>query len=471
MSPPSADDIPVPEELTGDTSRAYSVGTTLGSYRLVQQIGAGGMGRVFIAEHALLGRQVALKVLRSELSGNIEAVKRFFAEARAVNRIKHENIIEISDFVANARGPSFYIMELLQGKTLRVLQSQESLLSIPRALRIVVQVCRGVGAAHAASVIHRDLKPDNVFLIERDGQPDFVKLLDFGVAKLTTATLEDASTYKTSAGMVVGTPDYMAPEQALAQAVDHRADIYSMGVILFELLVGRRPFVARTAREVMVQHMVTPAPRFATINPALEVPLELEELVLHCLKKDPQERPDSIQDVANRLSDILQRCRPVPGGDGRRVRLVRGKNEGPLDTIRTTTALAIGDARRRRWPIVAAVALLIAAGLLAWSREGGQKKIPAASTGTRIEESAQSASPASPSRPSPPVKESGAASGPKPRLTIEGSAVPLETPTTTGAFAPSPTPATKAAHPSKGAAPPRRKPTKLDKNGVVNPFE
>jgi len=470
MSPPSADDVPVPEELTGDTSRAYSVGTTLGSYRLVQQIGAGGMGRVFIAEHALLGRQVALKVLRSELSGNIEAVKRFFAEARAVNRIKHENIIEISDFVANARGPSFYIMELLQGTTLRVLQSQEGLLSVPRALRIVVQVCRGVGAAHAASVIHRDLKPDNVFLIERDGQADFVKLLDFGVAKLTSATLEDASTYKTSAGMVVGTPDYMAPEQALGQPVDHRADIYSIGVILFELLVGRRPFVARTAREVMVQHMVTPAPGFATINPALELPLELEDLVLHCLKKDPHERPDSIQDVANRLSDILQRCRPVPGGDGRRVRLVRGKNESRLGTIGTTTALAIGDARRRRWPIAAAAALLIAAGLLAWSREGGQKT-PAASTGARLEVSARPASPSAPSRPSPPGKEPPAASGPTPRLTVEGPAIPLETPTTTGTVAPSTTPATKAAHPSKMAAPSRRKPAKLDKNGVVNPFE
>ena len=265
MSPRAPDDVPT--EIAADTSRAYSIGTILGSYRLVKQIGAGGMGRVFIAEHVRLGRQVALKILRSELSGNIEAIKRFFAEARAVNRIRHENIIEISDFVEDPLGSSFYIMELLHGIELRVLEDREGVLPIARALAIVLQVCRGVGAAHAAGVIHRDLKPDNIFLIERDGRPDFVKLLDFGVAKLTSATIDDASTYKTSAGMVVGTPDYMAPEQALGQVVDHRADIYSIGVILFELVVGRRPFVARTAREVMVQHMVTPAPRPASPQP------------------------------------------------------------------------------------------------------------------------------------------------------------------------------------------------------------
>jgi eukaryotic-like serine/threonine-protein kinase len=148
----------VPLEAAGaDSSQVYTVDEVFGSYRLVRQIGQGGMGRVFIAEHTRLERRVALKMLRSEFSDNAEAVKRFFAEARAVNRIKHENIIEITDFVENAEGHSFYIMELLEGADLRTLRVQQGALPIGRALGIAIQVCRGLGAAHDAGIVHRDL--------------------------------------------------------------------------------------------------------------------------------------------------------------------------------------------------------------------------------------------------------------------------------------------------------------------------
>src|SRR4029078_13498034 len=160
--------------------QGVQVDAVLGSYRLVKQIGEGGMGRVFTAEHTKLGRQVAIKVLRSEYAGNSEAVKRFFAEARAVNLINHENIIEISDFVENENGRSYYIMELLKGTDLRRLLDREEILPVTRAVGIALQVARGIAAAHAGGIIHRDLKPDNVFLIERGGQTDFFKLLDFG---------------------------------------------------------------------------------------------------------------------------------------------------------------------------------------------------------------------------------------------------------------------------------------------------
>ena len=277
---PGDSDLRTPSEAgQGDTAgtvtgRALAVGRILGSYRLLQQIGMGGMGRVFVAEHVRLGRKVALKVLRSEFSGNQEAVKRFFAEARSVNCISHENIIEVSDFVENPQGPSFYIMELLRGENLCALQSREGILPI------VLQVCSGLSAAHDAGIIHRDLKPDNIFLVDRAGRRDFVKLLDFGVAKLMNATVDDASTFRSSVGMVVGTPDYMAPEQALGHAVDHRADVYALGVILFEMVAGRRPFVAKTAREVMVQHLTASVPRPSRLNPAGEVPEALEKLIL-----------------------------------------------------------------------------------------------------------------------------------------------------------------------------------------------
>jgi serine/threonine-protein kinase len=289
---------------TCDTGRAYPVGAVLGSYRLLQQIGAGGMGRVFVAEHVRLGRRVALKVLRSEFSGNLEAVKRFFAEAHAVNCISHENIIEVSDFVESRHGPSFYIMELLHGQDLRAAQEREGILSMDRILRIGAQICSGLGAAHAGGIVHRDLKPDNIFLIERNGQRDFVKLLDFGVAKLN-ANFEEAATFRSTVGMVVGTPDYMAPEQALGHQVDHRADIYATGVILYEMVAGRRPFVANSAREVMVQHLTTTPCRPSRLNPAGNIPEELEDLILSCLAKEPAHRPQDIREVEQRLRDIL----------------------------------------------------------------------------------------------------------------------------------------------------------------------
>src|SRR5215831_12902814 len=159
-----------------ELSLGVQVDAVFGSYRLLQQIGEGGMGRVFVAEHTRLGRQVAIKVLRSEYAGNTEAVKRFFAEARAVNLIKHENIIEISDFVENENGRSYYIMELLTGEDLRTLEDRAGPVPLARALNIAIQVCRGLGAAHGAGIVHRDLKPDNIFLTARDDGSDLVKL-------------------------------------------------------------------------------------------------------------------------------------------------------------------------------------------------------------------------------------------------------------------------------------------------------
>jgi serine/threonine-protein kinase len=266
------------------------------------------MGRVFIAEHTKLGRQVALKILRTEYTGNIEAVQRFFAEARAVNRINHENIIEVSDFIENPHGPCFYVMELLKGVDLRTLQQREGALPLQRAVAIAIQVCRGLGAAHHAGIIHRDLKPDNIFLVEREGRRDFVKILDFGVAKLMNAKLDEASSYTTSAGIAVGTPEYMSPEQALGESVDHLADVYATGVIMFEMISGQRPFHANSAREVMVKHMTAQPPRVSKVRAyPYSIPPALDQLILQCLKKDPHDRPLNIGEVEDRLQRIALR--------------------------------------------------------------------------------------------------------------------------------------------------------------------
>jgi serine/threonine-protein kinase len=291
-----------------DSSRAHAVGEVFGSYRLIRLIGQGGMGRVYVAEHTRLGRLVALKMLRSEYSDNAEAVKRFFAEARAVNRINHENIIEISDFVENAGGRSFYIMELLKGHDLRALKEREGALPIGRALGIGIQICRGLGAVHDAGIVHRDLKPDNIFVVDRGERKDFVKLLDFGVAKLVDDRLDEISSYKTTAGVVVGTPEYMSPEQASGSHADLRSDIYSVGVILFEMITGHRPFEGPTAREVMAQHVLIPAPRPSKIlRFGRTMPSALEDVILACLKKDPGDRPQSMKEIESRLTAIAQR--------------------------------------------------------------------------------------------------------------------------------------------------------------------
>ncbi|HET6147915.1 MAG TPA: serine/threonine-protein kinase [Polyangia bacterium] len=330
-------------------SRSVQVDAVFGSYRLLQQVGEGGMGRVFVAEHTQLGRQVAIKILRSEYAGNVEAVKRFFSEARAVNLINHENIIEISDFVANDHGHSYYIMELLKGTDLRRLLDGEQILPLPRAVDIALQIARGITAAHAVGIIHRDLKPENVYLIERNGRQDFVKLLDFGVAKLLNSGEHQISTYKTNAGIIVGTPDYMSPEQGAGKKFDHRTDIYSLGVVLFEMVTGQRPFRAESFGEVLIQHMTVPPPRPSTLRAIPHsLPPLFERLILSCLAKEPEGRPADMTEVQQILEAIAR-------GDS-----------GHEFSLQEKTAIRSGH--RRRGPRVAwlTVACLAAVGAGSW---------------------------------------------------------------------------------------------------------
>ncbi len=194
-------------------------GQILGNYQLERLLGEGSMGRVFQARHVRLGRQVALKVLRPQHARDVSFVRRFFQEARSVNQINHEHIVEIFDFVEEVeRGHVYCVMELLRGQSLAAVMKEEKL-TLARVQRIGVQVCAALGAAHKVGVVHRDVKPDNLFVIHRGGQSDFVKVLDFGVAKILTSE----GTHGTLDGTIIGTPTYMAPEQAAGLPVDHRA--------------------------------------------------------------------------------------------------------------------------------------------------------------------------------------------------------------------------------------------------------
>jgi serine/threonine protein kinase len=290
-------------------------GDVLGSYEIVDLIGEGGMGRVFVARHVTLGRRVALKVLKPEQTSKRDSVGRFFSEARAVNQINHEHIVEVIDFVDDhEKGRVYCVMELLAGKPLGDLLREEKL-SVRRAVHIAWQISDALEAAHAAGVVHRDIKPDNVFLIQRSGLQDYVKVLDFGVAKLAAAP-DGLSVTRTREGSILGTPTHMAPEQFLGGEVDRRADVYAFGVLLFQMLAGRLPFEGEDFGQLSAQVVKVPAPRLGSHTPAGErIPRSLRRLVRRCLAKEPGDRPQSMADVGAVLLPLLA----PPSRLGRRV--------------------------------------------------------------------------------------------------------------------------------------------------------
>ncbi|HEV7555971.1 MAG TPA: serine/threonine-protein kinase, partial [Kofleriaceae bacterium] len=234
-----------------DDPEAY-IGETLGVYRVAQLLGKGGMGYVYRAEHVKLGREVALKLLRADYSRRRDSVARFFQEARTVNRVRHRNIVDVTDFVELDDGTTFIIMELLTGTSLG--RWARTGIDLPRALAVLVQICDGLGAAHAVGVVHRDLKPDNVVVVPTSDGAELVKLLDFGVAKLLNRDDEDIG-FQTAAGSVIGTPAYMSPEQAGGMSLDHRSDIYSLGAIMYELFCGQPMFRGRSFGEYVRKHL------------------------------------------------------------------------------------------------------------------------------------------------------------------------------------------------------------------------
>jgi serine/threonine-protein kinase len=278
------------------------LGRTLGSYRIHSLLGEGGMGKVYLAEHVKLGRRVALKLLREEYASKRDAVARFFTEAQAVNTIRHENIVDITDFVELPSGETFIIMELLEGQDLGELQRQDGKpIPLHRAMGIALQVCDALEAAHQVGVVHRDLKPDNVFVVNSATRRDFVKLLDFGVAKLLRDPTP-ADRWQTVAGSVIGTPAYMSPEQASGIPVDNRSDIYSLGAILYELFTGHPVFRAKSFGEYVVKHMNDEPIPPRDLKDAPRLPVALEQLILRCLEKDPDRRYQAVAELRDDLA-------------------------------------------------------------------------------------------------------------------------------------------------------------------------
>ena len=274
------------------------IGHIVGEYRIDAVAGRGGMGVVYSATQPVIEKRVAIKVLNAQYSADPALVRRFIDEARAVNRIRHPNIIDIFSFGQLVDGRQYFVMEFLEGSTLGA-RLDAGTLSLEEVPVLLGQICDALDAAHAENIVHRDLKPENIWIATpRRGRP-FVKLLDFGIAKLMAV----AGQSSTQTGAVMGTPHYMSPEQCHGRAVDHRTDIYALGVILYRLYAGRLPFEGETFMEVLTKQVtISPAPP-STHAPA--IPPALDLLILRCLAKEPGERPQSGGEVERALAAIF----------------------------------------------------------------------------------------------------------------------------------------------------------------------
>jgi serine/threonine protein kinase len=284
-----------------------------GRYRILRKIGEGGMGIVYEAEHVVIEKRVGLKVLREDFSSRPDVVERFRQEAKSASRIGHEHIIDISDFGETPTGACFFVMELLQGHDLAEELSRKGRLSPRRTVNLALQCARALGAAHAKGIVHRDMKPENIFLVTRDTGEDFIKIVDFGIAKMSDIETDGEPGRKlTKTGMIFGTPEYMSPEQASGKKLDHRVDIYALGVIMYELLTGRVPFMADTFMGVLTQHVFEAPPPLRSMYPQLAVPPELELIVYKALAKDPDERFQSMEEMAAALAQVLALAPDAP---------------------------------------------------------------------------------------------------------------------------------------------------------------
>src|SRR6266550_5118492 len=276
-----------------------------GKYRLQEPLGGGGMGTVYRATHLLIERPVAIKVLSQRFVGDHTAQERFRREARAAGRMHHPNAVSVNDFGTTEDGWLYIVMELLEGRTLRDLLAREAPLDPARAVSFMLQTSSAVGAAHDANLIHRDLKPANIFIEQRPNMPAVVKVLDFGVARFIVEEHEDDDfNTLTQVGAIIGTPRYMSPEQCSGLPLTPASDVYSLGIILYEMLTGEVPFSAETPLAVAMKQ-VSEAPRVPRdIVPS--IPRKLEQLVLHALAKNPGDRPGNANEFRRKLHTVAE---------------------------------------------------------------------------------------------------------------------------------------------------------------------
>jgi eukaryotic-like serine/threonine-protein kinase len=358
------------------------VGTTFdGRYRIESVLGEGGMGVVYLARHKVIDKKVAIKVLRADLAREKEITDRFLQEAKAASSIGNPHIIDISDFGHLPDGSTYFVMEWLDGKPLSKALEETRPLPVMRLAHVAQQIAEGLASAHQRSIVHRDLKPDNIFLIKRGTEPDFVKILDFGIAKVSTGTSK-----LTRAGSVFGTPHYMSPEQAAGAPVDSRTDIYALGVILYEMASGRVPFDADNFMGILTQHMYKAPVPIRALVPAEDVPPGLEAIILKALSKKPEQRYQTMEELSLDLEKLTRGVIPdaVPEMMSR-----SGGFNVPADFFSERgmpaplPATPFQHSARKRWGVYAGVAgitaaIMIVVGIFAKSSSSTASDVPKA---------------------------------------------------------------------------------------------
>jgi eukaryotic-like serine/threonine-protein kinase len=286
-----------------------------GEYVIVDRIGSGGMGSVYKADQPSMNRMVAIKVLHSRFATRDDLVARFRREARAMSQLSHPNTARVYKYGALDDGAVYFVMDYLEGRNLAAEVRENGPMQAERALQIMVQVCGALEEAHRAGIVHRDLKPENVFLTKQGGSTDFAKVLDFGLAKMSEKQMGRGSMMFTQQGMVFGTPEFMSPEQAQGEPLDQRSDIYSLALILYELITGKLPFDAKTPLDMMKAHVRDVPIALSQRVPGKTFSPELEAVINKALAKTPDERYPTAAAFGEALRDCMPSPQPAPAPD------------------------------------------------------------------------------------------------------------------------------------------------------------
>src|SRR5205085_7018788 len=283
-----------------------------GQFQILQKIGSGGMGSVYKALQPAMNRMVAVKILHPKLANRKDLVSRFRREARAMSHLTHPNTVKVYLYGELEDGSLYIVMEYLEGKNLNQSVRSESAMTIQRGLPILIQTCNALEEAHRAGIIHRDLKPENIFLSQQGGMRDYAKVLDFGLAKVTEREMRPGSIILTQEGMVFGTPEFMSPEQAQGKPLTPASDIYSLAVILYEVLTAKLPFEAKNPMEFIQLHVTTKPKPIDERVPGKTFPPLLWQVLSKALEKKPEDRFGSAAEFAHALQAVLEGRQEVP---------------------------------------------------------------------------------------------------------------------------------------------------------------
>ncbi len=316
-----------------------------GQFKILQKIGTGGMGSVYRASQPAMKREVAIKILHPKLVGRKDLTSRFRREARAMSQLSHPNTVRVFMYGELEEDGSLYIvMEMLEGRNLNQTVRRGGPLPVERAIPILVQVCGALSEAHEMGIVHRDLKPENIFLSNQGGMTDYPKVLDFGLAKVTEQQMQPGSIILTQEGMVFGTPEFMSPEQAQGRTLDARSDIYSLAVILYEVLTGKLPFDAKTPMEYIQKHVTTPIIPLNERVPDKQFPDGLAQVLEKALAKKPDDRYQTAKELAAALAPFGGSGYPEPSAPGSPPRTTSPSATAESSSGRPGTGLLIGVA-------------------------------------------------------------------------------------------------------------------------------